>query len=116
MEVVHEIVRIKQVLKRGKSPYGEVTIRSPKDAADFAVKVIGDDDREILLVMVLNTKNQVVAIHRASVGSLNSAIIHPREVYKSAILNNGASIIVSHQHTIDKTRPHQEKTLTLLKG
>lgn len=48
--------------------------------------------------MCLNTKNHVVAVHRCHIGSLNASIVHPREVFKSAILNNAASVIVSHQH------------------
>ncbi|PWA09242.1 DNA repair protein RadC [Pueribacillus theae] len=48
--------------------------------------------------MCLNTKNKVVAVHRCHVGSLNSSLVHPREVFKSAILNNSASIIAAHQH------------------
>lgn len=48
--------------------------------------------------MFLNTKNNVVAVHRCHIVSLNSSIVHPREVFKSAILNNAASLIVVHQH------------------
>ena len=48
--------------------------------------------------MCLNAKNRVVAVHRCHVGGLNVSLVIPREVFKSAILNNSASIIVSHQH------------------
>lgn len=98
MESVLEIVRIKQVVKKRTASYLLKTIRSPQDAADIVMKEIGDDDREILLVLVLNTKAEVIAIHRCHVGSLNSSIVHPREVMKAAILNNGSSIIISHNH------------------
>lgn len=108
MELVHEIVRIKQVLKKGKNTLGEQTVRSPKDGADLAVKLIGDDDREVLLVMALNTKNQVVAVHRAHIGSLNASICHPREVFKACILNNAASLIISHQHPSTDPTPSRE--------
>lgn len=50
----------------------------------------------VFFVMYLNTKNNVVAVHRCHVGSLNSSIVHPREVFKSAILNNAASVIAIH--------------------
>lgn len=96
MEKIYEIVRIKQVISEtSKERY---VVRNPESAISHAYDLIGEDDREVFLVMVLNTKNQVVAVHRCHVGSLNSSIVHPREVFKSAILNNGASIICVHQH------------------
>ena len=58
--------------------------------------------------MMLNTKNQVVGLHRAHVGSLNASIVHPRDVMKCAILNNAASIIVSHQHPSGDPTPSRE--------
>ena len=58
--------------------------------------------------MCLNIKNNVVAVHRCHVGSLNSSIVHPREVFKSAILNNAASVIVGHQHPCGDTKPSME--------
>ncbi|ATP79342.1 TPA_asm: DNA repair protein RadC [Listeria monocytogenes] len=58
--------------------------------------------------MCLNTKNNVVAVHRCHVGSLNSSIVHPREVFKSAILNNVASVILAHQHPSGDIKPSME--------
>jgi DNA repair protein RadC len=97
MKKVYEIQRIKQVIQEVEG--GEhYIVRSPEDGAKIASQFIGEDDREVFFVMCLNTKNRVVAVHRCHVGSLNSSIVSPREVFKSAILNNCASIIVSHQH------------------
>nr|WP_041265050.1 JAB domain-containing protein [Geobacillus thermodenitrificans] len=58
--------------------------------------------------MCLNTKNEVVAVHRCHIGSLNASIVHPREVFKAAILNNAASIIVAHQHPSGDVTPSKE--------
>jgi DNA repair protein RadC len=69
---------------------------------------IADEDREVFLVLMLNTKNQVVGLHRAHVGSLNASIVHPREVMKCAILNNAASIIVGHNHPSGDPTPSRE--------
>lgn len=106
MEKVKEIVRIKQVIKKGD--LDEVIIKSPQDGANLATEIIGDEDREVLLVIVLNTKNKVVAIHKCHVGSLNASIVHPREVMKAAILNNGASIIISHNHPSNDPTPSRQ--------
>lgn len=107
MTKMFEIQRIKQVRTEveGMEPY---IIRSPQDAAQLAAKFIGDDDREVFFVMCLNTKNRVVAVHRCHVGALSASVVHPREVFKSAILNNSASIIAAHQHPSQDVQPSRE--------
>ena len=107
MEKVYEVVSIKQVIKEVEAAETFV-VRSPQDAADVAAHFIGDEDREVLFVMCLNTKNRIVAVHRCHVGGLNASIVMPREVFKSAILNNSASIIVSHQHPSQDVTPSRE--------
>ncbi|WP_144554312.1 RadC family protein [Peribacillus simplex] len=69
---------------------------------------MANEDREVFLVMMLNTKNHVVGLHRAHVGSLNASVVHPRDVLKCAILNNAASLIVSHQHPSGDPTPSME--------
>ncbi|MEH6908523.1 JAB domain-containing protein [Neobacillus drentensis] len=105
---IFEVVRIKQEIKESSVPFALYQIRSPEDAQKLAAAHIADEDREVFLVMMLNTKNQVVGLHRAHVGSLNASIVHPREVMKCAILNNAASIIVSHQHPSGDPTPSKE--------
>ncbi|WP_082804736.1 JAB domain-containing protein [Rossellomorea vietnamensis] len=107
MEKVYEVVSIKQVIKEVEAT-DTFVVRSPQDAADVAAHFIGDEDREVLFVMCLNTKNRIVAVHRCHVGGLNASIVMPREVFKSAILNNSASIIVSHQHPSQDVTPSRE--------
>lgn len=96
METIYEIQRIKQVVTEVEVQ--RKTIRSPVDSADLAREFIGCEDREVFLVACLNTKNEVVAVHRAHVGSLNASIVSQREVFKTAFLNNAASIICFHNH------------------
>jgi DNA repair protein RadC len=107
MKKVYEIQRIKQVIQEveGGEQY---IVRSPEDGAKVAATFIGDEDREVFFVMCLNTKNRIVAVHRCHVGGLNASIVMPREVFKSAILNNCASIIVSHQHPSQDVTPSRE--------
>lgn len=107
MEKIYEIVQIKQIVKEAELKQVDL-IRSPDDGADVARQCIGNDDREVFLVMCLNTKNGVIAVHRCHVGSINASIVHPREVFKAAILNNAASVIVAHQHPSGDTTPSQE--------
>lgn len=105
MEKIKEVVRIKQVITEGEL---RTVIRSPEDLADVATQYIGDEDREVFLVLVLDTKNQINAVHRCHVGSINASIVHPREVFKVAILNNGASIAVAHNHPSTNPSPSRE--------
>lgn len=98
LKPIFEVVRIKQIIREVEEPFTSFVIRSPEDAKELAQAQIADEDREVFLVMMLNTKNHVIGLHRAHVGSLNASIVHPRDVMKAAILNNAASIIVSHQH------------------
>lgn len=107
MEKILEIVSIKQVVTEVEV-LESMTVRSPEDAARIAAAFIGDEDREVFFVMCLNTKNRVVAVHRCHVGGLNASIVMPREVFKSAILNNSASIIVAHQHPSQDTSASRE--------
>jgi DNA repair protein RadC len=65
-------------------------------------------DRENFVVLLLDTKNKVVGINTVSIGTLNSAVVHPREVFKPAILANAASIILAHNHPSGDPAPSKE--------
>ncbi|PPA68664.1 JAB domain-containing protein [Jeotgalibacillus proteolyticus] len=105
---IFEVVKIKQVVKETNAPFENFPVRSPEDVNKVASAHIADDDREVFLVIVLNTKNQIIALHRAHIGSINASIVHPRDVLKAAILNNGASIAVSHNHPSGNSQPSAE--------
>src|SRR5699024_76284 len=95
METILEIVRIEQIICEAEEDVNYM-IKGPQDGAEIASRFIGRDDREVFFIMCLNTKNHVVAVHRCHIGSLNASIVHPREVFKSVILNNAASVIGVH--------------------
>ncbi|SIS01412.1 DNA repair protein RadC [Peribacillus simplex] len=105
---IFEVVRIKQEIRETVDPFAAFQIRKPEDAWELAAAQIANEDREVFLVMMLNTKNHVVGLHRAHVGSLNASVVHPRDVLKCAILNNAASLIVSHQHPTGDPTPSME--------
>ena len=72
-------------------------LRGAEDAFQL-VKELANKDREHFLIACLNTKNQVIGISTIAIGTLDSALIHPREVFKAAILANSISIILFHNH------------------
>ena len=92
-----DIVSIKLV-KESSTHYKNRKISSPNDAYDISLPFLKDIDREVMLVITLDTKNQPNSISVCSVGSLNTSIVHPREIFKTAILSNASSIIIAHNH------------------
>ncbi|WP_025731343.1 JAB domain-containing protein [Heyndrickxia ginsengihumi] len=96
MEKILEIVKLEQVIK--ETEYNSFTIRSPFDAAEIVEKLIGNDDREVFLVIGLNTKNQMNIVNRCHIGTINSSLVSCADVMKSLILSNCCSYIVAHNH------------------
>ena len=106
------IVSIKLV-KESSFLYQTLTISSPKDAYEMIKDQLQDLDREQFIIACLNTKNEPTNISVVSVGTLNKAIVHPREVFKTAILSNAASIMAFHNHPSgDTTLSDQDIQLT----
>ena len=101
------IVSLKLV-KESSLLYKERSIRSPEDGYKLMKHFLVDLDREAFIVISLDTKNQPVSINICHVGSLNASIVHPREVMKSAILSNAASIMVGHNHPSGHSSPSRE--------
>lgn len=104
--MVTEIVRIKQVVMERPIEY-QGRISSTKLAAQIGMVEIGDEAQEVVLLVVLNTQNEINAIHRVFQGSLNSSVAQPREIFRSALLNNGAKIMLYHNHRRGNLEPSQ---------
>ena len=103
------VVSIKMV-RESSILYDIRRIQAPKDAVELGKRFLEESDREQLLVCCLDAKNQPTAINVVSVGNLNSSIVHPREVFKPAILSNSASIILFHNHPSGDPTPSKEDT------
>ena len=103
------IVSIKMV-RESSILYDIRRIQAPKDAVELGKRFLEESDREQLLVCCLDAKNQPTAINVVSVGNLNNSLVHPREVFKPAILSNSASIILFHNHPTGDPTPSKEDT------
>lgn len=99
-----DIVSLRMV-KDGSVLYKE---RSPQDGYKLFKQFLGELDSEYFVVMCLDVKNQPTAINVCHIGSLNTSIVHPREVMKIAIMYNSASIIVLHNHPSNNPSPSKE--------
>lgn len=102
-----DIVSLKMI-KESSILYEKRAVISPKDASELVREFLEDSDREKFVVAYLNTKNEPTAIHTVSIGTVNSSLVHPREVMKGAILSNASSIILSHNHPSNNVKPSEE--------
>lgn len=105
-----QIMALGELSKRFKSyKSGDLyIIKQPKDVANLIMEEMRYLKEEHLKVIMLNTKNMVIYIKEVSVGSLNSSIVHPREVFSEAVKRNSASIIVCHNHPSGDPTPSRE--------
>ena len=90
---------------RGKAPR---VIRGPEDVVALVGRKLRREQREHFLVLLLNARHEVLAKETVSVGSLNASIVHPREVFKPAVLASAASIVLVHNHPSGDPEPSEE--------
>ena len=77
------------------------------------VKGLVPTGRECFAVMLLNTRHRPIGFHVVSIGTVNSSIVHPREVFRLAITLGAQSIILAHNHPSGDSTPSQEdRTIT----
>lgn len=106
-----QILAIAELFRRFntlKSLKNEISISSPKDIANMLITEMNGLNQEILKLVVLNTKNKVIKVKDVFKGSLNSSIVHPREIFAEAIKCGGASIIICHNHPSGDPTPSKE--------
>ena len=98
-----------------QEPIGK--IQSAIDLFNRAKKVNIDHSKENFIVVTLNTKHQVIGEHIISIGILDASLIHPREVFRKAILDNAHSLILAHNHPSGCVEPSvaDKEVTTLLK-
>ncbi|HBI8352453.1 TPA: DNA repair protein RadC [Clostridioides difficile] len=102
-----DIVSLKLV-KESSVLYETRKISNPYDAYRLVKNFLVDSDREKFVVVYLDTKNQPVSIEIVSIGTVNSAMVHPREVFKVAVLSNASKIICFHNHPSGNTNFSKE--------
>ena len=81
---------------------------NPGAVADILKAYLAGKDREHFVVLMLDTRHNVLGINTVSVGTLSASLVHPREVFKPAILANAAAVVVSHNHPSGETAPSPE--------
>ena len=84
-------------------------INSPEKASAYFHSVMDEIyDKEAFVVAFLNTKNRIIDHEVVSIGTINSSIVHPREVFRNAIINKANSVILCHNHPSGDLTPSTE--------
>lgn len=90
----------------------KIQINSPKDVADFMMGKMEHLTQEKFIALFLNSKNIIIKQKTIFMGTLNSAIVHPREIYSEAVKCASNAIIVLHNHPSGDTTPSLEDIKT----
>jgi len=98
VQLVHETV----------IPANRPQLGSSTDVARLLQQFLHQVDREHFVVILVDRKNRLIGIHTVSVGSLTASVVHPREVFKVAILSNAAAILCGHNHPSGDPQPSGE--------
>ena len=106
-----QIIAMVELFKRFrtlKSQKDNFKVSSPKDISMLLVNEMNNLNQEVLKVILLNTKNIVIGVKDVFKGSLNSSIVHPREIFKEAVQRGSANIIICHNHPSGDPTPSKE--------
>lgn len=83
-------------------------VREPKHAAELAGKIIHDDSKEHFIGLYLDGRHRAIAHAIISIGTATSSLVHPREVFQSAVLLGAVGVIIAHNHPSGDTSPSAE--------
>lgn len=97
----------RRILSQSKWKFDQ-KITSPKDVADYFIPILRDELKEQFILVCLSSSNKIIKYETISIGNLNSSIVHPREIFKSAIENSSASVILIHNHPSGNPEPSNE--------
>lgn len=102
------------LIREPKSPYKTPQYYGSSDKVFRYLKpLLEDQDREHLYGVFLDAKHHVIGMHLIAIGSMTEATVHPREVFKCAILLNAAALIITHNHPSgDPTPSAEDRQLT----
>ena len=122
-DVVNNLLRLKGVgqgkalavaaaleLGKRRSNHLRAPVKKPEDVVPFVMSYAVNTKEHFLLV-TLNGGHEIIQIHVISVGTLNRTLIHPREIYSTAMRENAAAIIVCHNHPSGNCEPSEEDIL-----
>ena len=97
-----------QLVREGTAVQYHKQICCARDVVDFVGERLAGMDREYFLSILLNAKNTPVGVEEVSIGTQTSSLVHPRELFKSALLASAGSLILVHNHPSGNPKPSPE--------
>jgi DNA repair protein RadC len=92
----------------------DFNIKDPQSVVKAIRASIKDKAKEHFKLILLNPRNKIIGISTISIGTLNTSLAHPREIFKEAIINNAMSVVLAHNHPSGDPEP-SEDDLTITK-
>jgi len=86
----------------------ERIVKNPSDIAEHYLEKLKDFKKEYFIAVFLDSRNRIIKDEVISIGTLNSSLVHPREVFKEAIRNSANSVILVHNHPSGSVEPSEE--------
>ena len=104
----------KVAIRMVKEPplYSSTPVRSPDDAVRLVSEMLKGYDREVFCLVNLRNDMSPINMNIVSVGTLNASIAHPRDILKSPVLSNAASVMIFHNHPSGNLIPSREDIMT----
>lgn len=98
------------LVKETMIDYGKVG--TAEDVATVMQSLASDATDEYVYMFALDAKGKIIGVHEISHGYLCGSVVHPREVFKRALLNNACAIILSHNHPSGDVTPSDDDIAT----
>lgn len=83
-------------------------IKNPESVVKAIRSSIKDKAKEHFKLILLNPRNKIIGISTISIGTLNASLVHPREVFKDAIVHSAASVVLAHNHPSGDPEPSED--------
>jgi DNA repair protein RadC len=87
---------------------GKRLVKTPEDAVEVVSEELRGAKKECFLALLLTTRGRLIKVSEISVGTLDSSLVHPREVFKPAMLASAASVVFVHNHPSGDPTPSAE--------
>jgi len=83
-------------------------VKNPEGVVKAIRASIKDKAKEHFKLILLNPRNKIIGISTISIGTLNASLVHPREVFKDAIMHSAASVVLAHNHPSGDPEPSED--------
>jgi len=105
---IKAVMELSKRIAAAKIMENKVSIKSPVQVGDILMEEMRYLKKEVFKIILLNTKNHVIKLLDVSMGSLNSSIVHPREVFSEAVKSGCSAVILVHNHPSGDPEPSRE--------